>query len=68
MKGTEAIEAFDLSNAYYVLSPWRADGVMVGGWNHNPQMHPSEGNFLGDQTGRVVGLADIHRDILVPLL
>ena len=39
---------------------------MVGGWNHNPQMHPLEGNFLGDQTGRDVGLVDLHRDVLVP--
>ena len=67
VKGTEVIEAFDLSNAYYILGPWRVDGAMVGGQNHNPQMHPSEGNFLGDQTRRVVGLADSHRDILVPL-
>ena len=67
MKGTKAIEAFELSNAYYVLSSWRANGVMVDGQKHNPQMHPLEGNFLGDQPGRVVGLADLHRDILVPL-
>ena len=66
VKGTGVIEAFDLSNAYYILSLWRADGVMVGGQNHNPQMHLSEGNFLGDQTRRVVGLTDSHGDILVP--
>ena len=64
--GTEVMEASDLSDTYYVLGPWRAKGVMVGGWNHNPQMHPSEGNFLGDQTRRVVGLADSHGDVLVP--
>ena len=60
------IEAFDLSNAYYVFGPWSANGVMVGGWNHNLQMDPLEGNFLGYQTGRVVGLADSHGNILVP--
>ena len=61
------IEAFGLSDVYYILSLLRANGGMVGGWNHNPQMHLSEGNFLGDQIGRVVGLADSHRDVLVPL-
>ena len=60
VKGTEVIEAFDLSNAYYILGLWRANGLTVGCWNHNPQMHLLEGNFLGDQTGRVVGLADSH--------
>ena len=68
VKGTEVIEAFGLSNIYYVLSLLRANGVMVDDQNHHPQMHPSEGNFLGDQTKRVVGLADSHRDILVPCL
>ena len=66
-KGTEVMEASDLSNGYYVLIPWRAAGVMVGGQNHNPQMYPWEGNFSGDQTRRVVGLADSHGNILVPL-
>ena len=42
-------------------------GVMVGGQNHNPQTHLLEGNFSGDQTRRVVGLADSHGDVLVPL-
>ena len=60
------IEAFDLSNVYYILDLLRANGVTVDDWNHHPQMHPSEGNFLGDQTGRVVGLADSHGDILFP--
>ena len=67
VKGTEVMEAFDLSDAYYILGPWRANGVMVGGQNHNPQMHPLEGNFSGDQTRRVVGPADSHGDVLVPL-
>ena len=66
MKGTEVIEAFGLSNAYYILGLSRAGGVMVDDWNHNPQMHLLEENFLGDQTGRVVGLADSHGDVLVP--
>ena len=60
------MEAFNLSSVYYVLGLLRADGVMVDGQNHHPQMHPSEGNFLGNQTGRVVGSADSHGDILVP--
>ena len=62
---TEVIESFGLSDIYYVLSLLRADGVTVD-WNHHPQMHPSEGNFLGDQTGRVVGPADSHGDVMVP--
>ena len=66
VKGTKVIEAFDLSNAYYILGHRRADGVMVGGWNHNPQTHPLEGNFSGDQTRKVVGLMDSHGDVLVP--
>ena len=60
------MEAFSLSDVYYILSLLRANGVIVDGQNHHPQMHPSEGNFLGDQTRRVVGPADSHRDILVP--
>ena len=67
VRGTEVIEAFGLSDVYYILGLLRANGVMVDGWNHHPQMHPLEGNFSGDQTGRVVGLADSHRDFLVPL-
>ena len=67
VKGTEVIEAFGLSDAYYILSLWRADGVMVDDQNHHPQMHLSEGNFLEDQTRKVFGLADSHGDILVPL-
>ena len=66
VKGTKVIETFGLSNTYYVLSLWRANGVMVDNWNHHPQMHPSEGNFFGDQTRRVVGLADSHGGALVP--
>ena len=48
--GTEVIEAFGLSNAYYILSLWRANGVMVDNWNHHPQTHLLEGNFFGGQT------------------
>ena len=61
------IKAFGLSNIYYILGLLRANGVMVDDWNHHPQMHPMEGSFLGDQTRRVVGLADSHGDILVLL-
>ena len=68
VKGTEVIGAFGLSDAYYVLSLWRATGVRVDDQNHHPQTHPSEGNFLGDQTGRVVRLADSHRASLSPCL
>ena len=67
VRGTEVMEAFGLSNAYYVLGLWRANGVAVDDQNHHPQMHPLEWNFSGDQTGRVVGPADSHRDVLVPL-
>ena len=67
VKGTEVVGAFGLSYAYYILSLWRAGGVMVGNQSHHPQMHLLEGNFLGDQTGRVVGWADSHRDVIVPL-
>ena len=67
VKGTEVTEAFGLSDTCYIPSLWRADGVMVDDQNHHPQMHPLEGNFLGDQTRRVVGLADSHGDVLVPL-
>ena len=67
VRGTEVIKAFGLSDVYYILGLLRADEVMVDDQNHHPQMHPLEGNFLGDQTGRVVGLADSHGDILVPL-
>ena len=45
VKGTKVIEAFGLSIAYYVPSLWRANKVMVGSQNHNPQMGPSEVNF-----------------------
>ena len=61
------IEAFGLSNVYYVLNLLRANEVTVDDWNHHPQMHPSEGNFLGDQTRRVVGPVDLHGDVLAPL-
>ena len=66
VRGTEVIEAIGLSDVYYVLSLLRANGVMVDNWNHHPQMHPSEGNFLGVQTERVVGPADSHGGVLVP--
>ena len=66
VKGTKVIEAFGLSNVYYVLDLLRADGVTVDNQNHHLQMHPSEGNFSGDQTRRVVGPVDSHGDILSP--
>ena len=68
MRGTKVIEAFGLSNVYYVLSLLRADEVAVDDWYQHPQMHPSEGNFLGDQTRRVVGLVDSHGDVWPPHL
>ena len=55
VKGTEVIEAFGLSDVYYILSLLRADGVMVNDWNHHPQMHPSEGNFLGIKLEGLLG-------------
>ena len=68
VRGTEVMEAFGLSNICYILCLLRANDVMVDDQNHHPQMHPSEGNLLGDQTGRVVGLVDSHGDVLVPHL
>ena len=65
VRGTEVIQAFGLSDVYYVLSLLRADRVTVDDQNHYHQMHPSEGNLLGDQTGRVVWLADSHGNVLV---
>ena len=59
VKGTEVVEAFGLSNAYYIPGLWRDDEVKEDDQNHHSQMHLLEGNFLGDQTGRVVGLG-IH--------
>ena len=67
MRRTEVMEAFGLSNVCYMLGLLRAEEVTVDDWNHHPQMHPSEGNLLGNQTGRVVGLADSHGNILAPL-
>ena len=67
VRGTDVIEAFGLSNVYYVLGLLRANEVMVDDQNHHPQIQPSEGNFSGDQTRRVVGPADSHGDILAPL-
>ena len=49
-----------------ILGLLRANEVMVDNQNHHPQTHPSEGYFLGDQTRRVVGLADSHRVVLAP--
>ena len=57
------IEAFSLSDVFYILGLLRVNGVMVDDWNHHPQMHPSEGNFLGDQNGKVVRLADSKGDV-----
>ena len=67
VRGTEVIEAFGLSKAYYILGLLRASEVMVGDQNHISKTHPSEGNFLGDQTRRVVGPVDSHGDVLAPL-
>ena len=66
VRGTELIEAFGLSDICYILSLLRPNKVKVDDQNHHPQMHPSEGNSLGDQTTRVVGLVDSHRDVLAP--
>ena len=68
VRGTKVMEAFGLSNVYYVLSLSRANKVMVGDQNHHPQTHPSERNLLGDQTRRIAGPADSHRDVLSPCL
>ena len=65
--GTEVMEAFDLSNIYCILGLSGANEAMVDDGNHHPWRHLSEGSLSGDQTGRVVGLADSHRDILAPL-
>ena len=67
VKGTDMTEAFGLSDAYCILGLWRANGAMMDDWNHHPEMHLLEGNFLGDHTGRVVGPANSHGDVLVPL-
>ena len=67
VRGTEVMEAFDVSNISYILGLLRANKVMVDGQNHHPQTHPSEGNLRGGQTRMVVGLADSHGDILAPL-
>ena len=68
VKESKVIEAFSLSDVRYILGLLRANGVTVDNWNHHPQMHPLEGNILGDQTGRVVGSADPHGDVLAPCL
>ena len=67
VKGTEVIEAFGLPNTYYILSLWRANGVMVDDQNHHPQMHPLEGNFSGDETGWVVGASRFRQGCPGPL-
>ena len=64
VKGTEVIEAFGLSNVYYILSLLRANGVTVDNWNYHPQMHPSEVTS-GGSNQKVVGLVGSHGDILV---
>ena len=66
VRGTGVIEAFGLSNIYYILSLLRPDEVMVDDQNHHPQMHPPKGKLLGDQTRRVVGPVDSHRDVPAP--
>ena len=47
VKGTKVIEAFDLSNAYYVLGPWMADGVIFVGQNHKYPDASFGGELLG---------------------
>ena len=49
-EGNEVMEAFGLSNVYYVLSPSGAGKVEVDAQSHHPQRHPSEGSLLGGQT------------------
>ena len=66
VRGTKGMEAFGLSNVYYVLSLLRANEVMVDDQNHHPQTHPSEGILLEDQARRVVEPADSHGDGLAP--
>ena len=66
VRGTEVTEAFGLSDVYCILSLLGADEVMVDDQNHHPQRHPSEGSLSGGQTRRVVGPADLHRDVLAP--
>ena len=66
VKGTKVMEAFGLSDVFYILGLLGANEMMVDDWNHHPQTHPSEGNLSGDQTRRVVGPADSHGDILAP--
>ena len=67
VRGTKVIEAFGVSKVYYVLNLLRANEVPIDDQNYHPQMHPSEGKLLGDQTGRVFGLADSHVYVLAPL-
>ena len=66
VRGTKVMEAFGLSTVYCILGLSGANELMVEDQNHHSQRHTSEGNLLGNQTGRVVGLADSHRDILAP--
>ena len=66
VRATEVMEAFGLSNICYIPGLLRAEEVTVDDQNHHPQMHCSEGNLSGDQTGRFVGLMDSHGDVLAP--
>ena len=49
------MKAFGLSDVYYILGLWRANKVIVDDQNHHPQMHPSEGNFLGIKLEGLLG-------------
>ena len=55
MKGTKGIKASGLSDAYYILSLWWANGVMVGGQNHSLQMHLLEGTSRGIKPEGLLG-------------
>ena len=55
VKGTEVMEAFGLSDIYYILSLWRADEVMVDNWSHHPQMHPLGGTSWGIKLEGLLG-------------
>ena len=67
VRGTEVMEAFNLSDVYCILGLSGANEAMVDNQNHHPWRHPSQGSLLGGQTRRVVGLVDLHGDILAPL-
>ena len=65
--GTEAMEAFGLSDVYCSIYPLGANVAMIDIQSHHPQRYPLSGNILDGQTRRVVGLAYLHVDIPAPL-